>query len=128
MQSDRTIAELTVDFAGQVGDLVRDEVRLASAEALESFHHMVGGIVRAALGVAFAGAAITLGLIAVADALGRTIPEWAAALVAAVVGAVIAYILVKSGLKAASLSSMSLPRTRHSVAQDIKATKETLTS
>lgn len=71
MQTERTLPELTMDLATQAGDLLRNEIRLARAEAMENFAQMGGGIVRAALGVALAGAAVTLGLFALAYALGE---------------------------------------------------------
>ena len=120
MQTDRTLPELTMDLAGQVGDLLRNEVRLARAEALDGVKQMGGGIVRAALGVALAGSALTLGFFALAYALGQAIPLWAGALIAALIGAVIAFVLVKSGLKAASLDHLSMDRTAQQVARDLR--------
>ena len=124
MQAERTLPQLTMDLAAQVGDLMRNEVRLARAEAVESVKHMGGGIVRAAIGVAFAGAAVSLGLFALAYALGETMPMWAAALIGAVIGAILAYVLIKSGLKAASVDGISLPRTASQMKADLRLIKE----
>ncbi len=126
MQGERTLSELTLDLASHMGDLVRNEVRLARAEAMEGLHHIGGGIVRASIGIAFAGAAVTLGLFAIAYAIGESMPAWAGALIAAALGGVIAFFLIKSGLKAASLEHVNLSRTMQSVSRDIKLTKETL--
>ncbi|MFZ2029654.1 MAG: phage holin family protein [Vitreimonas sp.] len=120
MQTEKTLPELTMDLAGQVGDLLRNEVRLARAEALEGVKQMGGGIVRAALGVALAGSALTLALFAAAYALGQAIPMWAGALIASVIGGVIAYVLVKSGLKAASVDHLSMDRTAAQVTRDLR--------
>ena len=81
MQTDRSLADLTKDLAANAGDLFRNEVRLARAEAVESVKGMGAGLVRAALGVALAGAALTLGLFALAYALGEVMPMWAGALI-----------------------------------------------
>lgn len=124
MQAERTLPELTMDLASQVGDLMRNEVRLARAEAIESVKDMGGGIVRAALGVALAGAAVSLGLFALAYALGEIMPMWAGALIGAAVGGVIAYVLIKSGLKAASVERISLSRTASQVKADLRLIKE----
>ena len=121
MQSERTLPELTMDVATQVGDLLRNEVRLARAEALEGVKHMGAGLVRAALGVALAGAALTLALFALAYGLAQMMPLWASALIAALVGAVLAYVLVKSGLKAASPDHLSMDRTTNQFARDLRA-------
>jgi hypothetical protein len=124
MQAQRSLSELTIDLASQAGDLIRNEVRLARAEAVESIRQMGGGIVRAALGVALAGAAVTLGLFALAYALGTLMPMWAAALIGAAIGGVIAYILIKSGLKAASVEHIALPKTAEQVSRDLRLIKE----
>jgi Putative Actinobacterial Holin-X, holin superfamily III len=124
MQSERTLSELTMDLATQAGNLIRNEIKLARAEAVESIKHMGGGIVRAALGVALAGAAVTLALFALAYGLGELMPMWAAALIGAAVGGLLAYVLIKSGLKAASVDSLALPKTAEQVARDLRLIKE----
>jgi len=128
MQAERTLPELTMDLASQVGDLLRNEVRLARAEAVENVKQMGSGVVRAALGVVLAGSAVTLGLFALAYALGETMPMWAAALIGAIIAGVLAYILIKSGLKAASVDNVSLPLTTKQVSRDLRAIKESVTS
>ena len=127
MQTERTLPQLTKDLAEQVGDLLRNEVRLARAEAVEGVRQMGGGIVRAALGVVIAGAALTLALFALAYALGAVMPMWGAALIGAVIGGLLAYFLVKSGLKALSVEHIGLPRTAEQVARDLRLIKENLT-
>lgn len=124
MQTERTLSELTHDLAAQAGDLLRNEFRLARAEAMDNVKQMGGGIVRAAIGVAFAGAAVTLGLFGIAYALGEIMPMWIAALSGAVIGGVLAYVLIKSGLKAASLSQVAMPRTAEQIARDLRTIKE----
>ena len=128
MQSERSLSELTMDLASQAGDLIRNEVRLARAEAMESVKNMGAGIVRAAIGVAFAGAAVSLGLFALAYALGETMPMWAAASIGALMGGAVAYFLIKSGLKAASVDAIALPKTAEQVSRDLRIIKETAKS
>ena len=124
MQTDRSLADLTKDLASNAGDLFRNELRLARAEAVESVKGMGAGIVRVALGVALAGAAVTLALFALAYALGEVMPMWGGALIAALVGGAIAYWLVKSGVKDMSVDRLSLPRTAEQVARDLRTIKE----
>jgi hypothetical protein len=124
MQTDRTITDLTKDLASNAGDLFRNELRLARAEAVDSVKHMGSGIVRAALGVALAGAALTLALFALAYGLGEVMPMWGGALVAALIGAAIAYWLVTSGIKDMSVERLRLPRTAEQVARDLRSIKE----
>jgi hypothetical protein len=128
MQADRSISELTMDLASQAGDLIRNEMKLARAEAVESIKQMGDGIVRAAIGVALAGAAVTLALFALAYALGAVLPLWAAALVGAAIGGILAYVLIKSGLKAASVDHIALPKTAKQVSRDLRLIKETTSS
>jgi hypothetical protein len=124
MQAERTLSELTGDLASQAGDLLRNEVRLARAEAMESVKDMGGGIVRVAVGIAIASAAVCLGLFALAYALGEAMPMWAGALIAALVGGGIAYTLIKSGLKAASVDHVTMERTANQVKADLRLIKE----
>lgn len=124
MPAERSLTELTVDLASQVGDLVRNEVRLARAETVDSIKHMGAGIARAALGLVLAGAAVTLGLFALAYGLAELMPLWAAALLCAAIGGVSAYLLVKSGLKSVSVDRIALPRTAKHVARDLRLIKE----
>jgi CBS-domain-containing membrane protein len=124
MQTDRSLAELTKDLASDAGDLFRNELRLARAEAVEGVKGMGAGIVRVALGVALAGAAVTLALFALAYALGEAMPMWGGALISALVGAAIAYWLVKSGVKEISVDRISLPKTAEQVARDLRSIKE----
>jgi hypothetical protein len=124
METDRSIADLTKDLALNAGDLFRNEVRLARAEAVESIKGMGDGIVRFALGIALAAAAVTLGLFALAYALGEVMPMWAGALAGALVGGVIAYWLVKSGLSDISVDRLKLPKTAEQVARDLRSIKE----
>lgn len=124
MQTERSLPELTRDLASSVGDLMRNEVRLARAEAVESIKHMGDGVLRAALGVALAGAAVTLGLFAIAYALGEALPMWAAALLSAGLGGVAAYLLIKSGLKELSVDGINLPRTKAQVSRDLHLIKD----
>jgi len=55
-------------------------------------------------------------------------PMWAAALIGAVIAGVLSYVLIKSGLKAASVDNVSLPRTAEQVSRDLRAIKEKITS
>jgi hypothetical protein len=127
METDRSLADLTRDLAANAGDLIRNEMRLARAEAVESVKGMGGGVVRVALGVALAGSALTLALFGLAYVLGEVMPMWGAALIGAAVGGIGAYALVKSGLDAISVDRISLPRTAQQVARDLRTLKEKVT-
>jgi len=125
VQSDRSITQLTADIVSQAGDLLRHELRLARAELMQSVKHMGAGVVRAAMGVALAGSALTLALVAVAYGLSEMVPMWSAALISALIGASFAYLLIRSGLKAVSFDHITLPKTVEHVSRDLNLLKET---
>ncbi len=127
MQTDRSLADLTKDLAADAADLFRNELRLARAEAVQSVKGMTGGLVRAALGIVLAGAAVTLALFALAFLLAQIMPMWAAALIGAAIGGAIAYALVRSGIKSISVDRIGLPRTAEQVARDLRTIKEKVT-
>jgi len=124
MTVDRSLSDLTRDLAGNVGDLFRNEVRLARAEAVENLKERGGGLAQLAIGLVAAGAAMTLALVALAAGLSLIMPMWGAALVAAIIGGIIAYLLVSAGRKALSRPSFAMPRTTRSVSRDINLIKE----
>ncbi len=124
MLTDRTIPELTRDLANHAGDIVRNEVRLAGAEAMEKVKGMGAGVTRAAVGIVLTVGAVTLVLFAATYLLAEMMPLWGAALIVALVGGAIGYSLIKSGLKAASPQRLSLPRTTEQVSRDIRVVKE----
>lgn len=126
MPSERTLPDLTKDAALQLGDLVRNEVRLARAEAVDGLREMAAAAVSVAIGVALAAAAITLALFALAYGLAEQLPMWASALLSAAAGGVVAFIMIRSGQKAFSPKELSLPRTSQQVSRDIHAVKETI--
>jgi predicted PurR-regulated permease PerM len=121
---ERSLADLTRDFAGQLGDLFRKEVRLARAEALDGVKNMGRGLMTVALGIAFAAGAVTLGLFALAAGLAEMMPLWGGAPIAALVGAGVGYALVQSGRKALAHEPIKLPRTARQVQEDIRLIKE----
>lgn len=126
MQSDRTLPELTRDFASQLGELFRNEVRLARAETVENLKELAGGAVTVAVGVAFAVAGVTLALFALAYALAEAMPLWLAAFIAAAAGGAIGWFLIRAGRKALSPEHLKLSRTAEQVSRDLKLLKENI--
>lgn len=127
MAPERSLTELATDVAYQAGDLIRNEIRLARAEAIENVRGMGDALLRAALGVAFAGSAVTLGMLGLAYLLGLVMPMWGAALISAAIAGVTANIFLRGGLKALSAEKIDLPKTSRQVARDINLIKETVT-
>lgn len=128
LAQDRSLPELTKDLAANLGDLVRNELRLARAEAAVNMRKIGDDAIRIGLGVALAAASVTLALFALAYALGEAMPLWIASVLAAAIGAGLAYWLISSGRKSLGEERIGLPRTAKSVSEDIETLKEQITS
>jgi|GEM_PF-2342160 len=124
MQAERSLSELARDLSKQLSDIMRNEVRLARVETMETVKGMGGGVMRAAAGLVIGGAAVTVALLGVAYLLGEAMPMWLAALLSAAIGGIAAYLLVKSGIKALSEQRIGLPRTAEQVSRDLRMIKE----
>lgn len=124
MQAERSLSQLAKDLTVQVSELMRNEVRLARAETVETVKGMGPGVLRAIFGVVVAGAAVTLVLFALAQLLAGAMPLWIAALLSAAIGGIAAYLLIKSGLKSLSEERPALPRTTTNVTRDLRLIKE----
>jgi uncharacterized membrane protein YqjE len=123
-----SIPELTKDIAHHLGDMFRNELRLARVEAVESAKALTGSLVQIGIGVAFGTAAITLGLMAIAYGFAIYIPMWGALAIAAVASAIAAFIFIQSARAAVSPETLSLPKTREQIGRDIQNIKEHLPS
>lgn len=123
-----SIPELTKDVAHHLGDMFRNELRLARVEAVESAQSLTGSMAQIGIGTAFATAAITLGLLAVANGFAIYIPTWAGLAIAAFAAAVAAFIFIQSARAAISPKALSLPKTRDQIGRDIESLKEHLPS
>lgn len=123
-----SIPELTKDIAHHLGDMFRNELRLARVEAVESAKALTGSIVQIGIGVAFGTAAATLGLMAIAYGFAVYIPMWAALGIAALASAIAAFIFIQSARATVSPKNLSLPKTREQIGRDIQNIKEHLPS
>ncbi|MDZ4690931.1 phage holin family protein [Terricaulis sp.] len=120
----RSLPELAKDLLSHASDLIRNEARLARAEAVESLQRVAGGMVRAALGLVFTGAAAVMCLLALAYGLEQLMPRWSAALVSAAIGGIIAYGLIRSGRDAASKNALTPPKTAEQISKDVRLVEE----
>jgi hypothetical protein len=124
MQTERSIPELTKDMAFHLGDMFRNELKLARVEATEGMKSLSGGLAMIVGGAVVGISALTLALLAIASALSSVMPMWMASAIVAGAGAVIALALVLSGKAALKPKELSLPRTRDQVSRDIKTISE----
>lgn len=124
MQTERSIPELTRDVAFHLGDMFRNELKLASVEATEGVKSLSGAFVLVVLGAAIGGAALTVALVTAAWALALVLPVWAAGLIVAAAAAIVAFLLIQAGRASLKPQSLSLPRTREQVSRDLKTISE----
>lgn len=123
-QENRSIPELTKDVAFHLGDMFRNELKLARVEATEGVKSLGGGVGQIAAGAAVGISALTLALLAIAFGLSQIMPMWVASAIVAVAAAILAWSLVKAGQKALAAKDLTLPKTREQVGRDVEAIKE----
>ncbi len=123
-----TIPDLTKEVVHHLGDMFRNELKLARAEAVDSAKAMTGSLVMIGIGVAFAVSAITLIGIGVAEVMPLEFPRWAAFALVGIASGVGALLFMQAGKSAISPKSLTLPKTREQVGRDIQAIKEHLPS
>jgi hypothetical protein len=124
METGRSIPELTRDVAFHLGDMFRNELKLARVEAADSVKSLSGGVTTAAAGIAICAAAATLGLLALAYGLATVMPLWAATLAAAVIGGGLGLVLFFIGRSAMKPKSLTLPKTREQVSRGLRNISE----
>lgn len=123
-----TIPDLTKEVVHHLGDMFRNELKLARAEAVDSAKAMTGSLMMIGIGVAFAVSAITLIGIGVAEVVPFEFPRWAAFALVGIASGVGALLFMQAGKSAISPTSLTLPKTREQVGRDIQAIKEHLPS
>ena len=123
-QTERSIPELTKDMAFHLGDMFRNELKLARVEATDGLKSLSGAVGLIAAGAVVGASALTLALFAVAYVLATVMPMWAAAAVVAILSGIIAWMLVKAGQKAMNTEELTLTRTREQVSRDLKTISE----
>jgi hypothetical protein len=123
-QTERSIPELTKDMAFHLGDMFRNELKLARVEATEGVKTLSSAVGVIAAGAVVGASALTLALLAVAYGLSSVMPMWGAAAIVAVLAGILAWTMVKAGQKALKPEELTLTRTREQVSRDIKTISE----
>jgi hypothetical protein len=123
-QTERSIPELTKDMAFHLGDMFRNELKLARVEATEGVKTLSSAVGVIAAGAVVGASALTLALLAVAYGLSSVMPMWGAAGIVAVLAGILAWVMVKAGQKALKPEELTLTRTREQVSRDIKTISE----
>ena len=123
-----SIPELTKEMVHHLGDMFRNELKLARTEAVDSAKKMGGSLEMIGIAVAFAIAAITLIGFAIVELLPAEFPRWAAFALAGIAAGVAALLFMNAGKSALTPKSLTLPKTREQVGRDIQTIKEHLPS
>src|SRR3546814_3525956 len=97
--ADNSIGQLISGLIGDLGHLVRQELRLAQAETSEKLQQAQTGIYAVVTGLLIAFCALLILLQALVIALSEIMPAWAASLSVGVVLALVAFILIRQGSK-----------------------------
>ena len=119
----RSIPEILHDVLANIQDIVRAEVRLAKAELGEELNAArSGGLLIGAGAVAAIFSALFL-LLACVYALGRVMPDWAAALLVAAAVGVAAAVTLGLGLKRLK-TIHAAPETAASLKENVRWAKQ----
>jgi hypothetical protein len=119
----RSIPEIVKDVLTNIQDIVRAEVRLAKAEVGEELSRArTGGLLIGVGAVAAIFSALFL-LLACVYALGRVMPNWAAALIVAAAVGLAAAVTLGLGLKRVK-TIQAAPKTAASLKENVRWAKE----
>lgn len=97
--SDSSIGQLLSGLVSDLGQLVRQELRLAQAETSEKLEQAQSGIYTVVTGLLLAFCGLLILLQALVIGLSKVMPPWAASLVVGGVLALIAFVLIRQGSK-----------------------------
>ena len=113
-----SFASLLRDLIAEIGQLFRQELRLARAETGEKLTQAQNGIIAIVVGLLLASSALLILLQAVVLALSQIVPAWAASVIVGVVVAIVAFILIRGGQSSLKLTNLTPTRTLDALRKD----------
>jgi uncharacterized membrane protein YqjE len=119
----RSIPEILQDVLTNIQDIVRAEVRLAKAELGEELNRARSGGLLIGVGAVAAMFSTLFLLLACMYALGRVVPNWAAALIVAAAVGVAAAVTLGLGLKRLK-TIQAAPKTSASLKENVRWAKQ----
>lgn len=119
----RSIPEILQDVLTNFQDIVRAEMRLAKAELTEELGAARSGGILVGVGAVAAIFSALFLLLACVYALGRVMPNWAAALVVAAAIGLAAAVTLSLGLKRFK-TIQAAPKTAASIQENVRWAKE----
>lgn len=97
IMAEASLSHLLGELVRDLGVLVRQELRLAQAEAAEKLKQAENGVYAVVTGLLLAFCALLILLQALVLALSNVLPPWLAAAAVALVVAVLAFVLIRQG-------------------------------
>ena len=126
IESRTSLRDLVGEVADDARDLVRGEIALARSEVEQKVERVITGIVSIVGAMLLAYAGLIIVLIAAAQALARSIPDWAASLIIGGVVLLIGLVMALVARKALSPSGMVPERTIRNVQADARVVEESV--
>jgi len=121
---DRSLTNLFQDIVRNVQEIMRSEVRLAKAEVREEAAKAKSSAILLGAGAASAGFAVLFLLLMIVYALTLVMPNWAAALIVAVVLAITASVLLTTGTKRFKQIHPTPERTVQTIKENVEWAKQ----
>ncbi len=124
--AEASLGRLLGDLIGDLGELVRQELRLAQAEAAEKIKQAENGIYAVITGLLLAFCGLLILLQALVLALSNIMPPWLAAVSVGCVLAVLAFVFIRQGRNSLAPKNLVPQRTLRNVREDTHTMKENL--
>ncbi len=122
-QSERSVPEVLQDIIGNVQEILRSEVQLAKTELKEEAAEAATPIITMGVGLVLAAYAVGLLLLAAVFGLTTIMATWSAALLVGAVVAIIAVLLINTGLGGLKRINMKSERLIASLQENVRWVK-----
>ena len=122
-QSERSVPEVLQDIIGNVQEILRSEVQLAKTELKEEAAEAATPIITMGVGLVLAAYAVGLLLLAAVFGLTTIMATWSAALLVGAVAAIIAVLLINTGLGGLKRINMKSERLIASLQENVRWVK-----
>ena len=120
---ERSIAAVLTDIVGNVQQIVRAEIRLATLEVRREVGKARRGVSLLIIGGAIAVLALAFGLLACVYLLATVVAPWIAALIVAAATGIVGGTLVAVGMKQMQQVAIAPPRTMATIEENIQWAK-----
>ena len=122
-EGERSITAVLTDIVGNVQQIVRAEIRLATLEMRQEIGKARRSVSLLIIGSAIAVLALAFGLLACVYALATVVAPWLAALIVAAGAGIVGGTLVAAGMKQMQQVAIAPPRTMATIEENIQWAK-----